>query len=237
MPRFGANVDGWFFPRTPAAIFAAGQQARVPLLAGWNSEESGPGALLQETPTPENTAALFTRIFGDQASEAAKVFPASNAAEALQSVTDLAGDRFIGYSTWKWLDVHGRTGGKPVYQYYYTRPRPPLATPPANGPVPPPNRGAAHSAEIEYAMGNLALNKVFAWTPDDHNVSATMQGYFANFIKTGNPNGAGLPEWPVGTPDASGRVQRMRIDVESRVEPEPRARYQFLDQFYSRARR
>ena len=37
MPRFGPNVDGYFFPEVPAKIFAAGKQAKVPLLAGWNS--------------------------------------------------------------------------------------------------------------------------------------------------------------------------------------------------------
>ena len=64
-----------------------------------------------------------------------------------------------------------------------------------------------------------------------------MQGYFANFIKTGNPNGAGLPAWPVGTPDANGRVTHMRIDVDTRAEPESRARYLFLDQVYASAPR
>ena len=63
---------------------------------------------------------------------------------------------------------------------------------------PPPARGAVHSAEIEYAMGNLAGNKVFEWTPDDQKVSATMQEYFANFVKTGNPNGPGLAEVAAG---------------------------------------
>jgi carboxylesterase type B len=56
-------------------------------------------------------------------------------------------------------------------------------------------RGAAHSAEIEYALGNSPTNKVYAWTPDDYKVSETMQSYFANFIKTGNPNGTDLPTW------------------------------------------
>jgi para-nitrobenzyl esterase len=49
-----------------------------------------------------------------------------------------------------------------------------------------------------------------------------------NFIKTGNPNGTGVPAWPSGKADASGKVLRMRLDVESRVETEPRARYLFL---------
>ena len=248
MPRFGPNVDGWFFPEVPSKIFEAGKQARVPLLAGWNSEEMNARAVLQETPTAENTRALFGRLFPGRVEEAAKVFPASTADEALQSVTDLAGDRFIGYSTWKWLDVQGKTSGKPVYRYLYARPRPPTVeanvqpnlaggvTRGGNTPAPPPARGAVHSAEIEYAMGNLSLNKVFAWTPDDQKVSETMQRYFENFIKTGNPNGPGLPQWPVGSVDASGQVQRMRIDVESHAEPEPRARYLFLDQVYAPAK-
>ena len=242
MPRFGPNVDGWFFPEVPANIFLAGKQAKVPLLAGWNSEEMSARAILQETPNAENVKALLARLFPNRADEAAKIFPANTPEEALQSVTDLAGDRFIGFSTWKWLDVHAKTSGKPVYRYLYARPRPPTVetgvTPNLAGgvtrggstPPPPPAKGAVHSAEIEYAMGNLHLNKVFAWTDEDRKVSQTMQGYFENFIKTGNPNGQGLPNWPVGTVDASGNAQRIRIDVETKAEPEPRARYLFQDQ-------
>ena len=228
LPRFGANVDGWFFPEVPADIYAAGKQAHVPLLAGWNSEESSARGVMQETPDSASVRATLARLFGDRAAEAAKVFPASTPDEALQSMTDLASDRFIGFSTWKWLDVHGHTSGQPVYRYLYARPRP--ATVATSGPgAAPAGRGAVHSAEIEYALGNLGTNKVFAWTPDDYKVSATMQDYFANFIRTGNPNGAGLPEWPAGNVGPDGQVQRMRIDVESKAEPEPRARYLFLD--------
>jgi para-nitrobenzyl esterase len=247
-PRFGPNVDGWFFPEVPANIFLAGKQAKVPLLAGWNSEEMNARAVLPETPTPENVKTLLAKLYPDRTEEAVKVFPASTPEEALQTVTDIASDRFIGFSTWKWLDVHSKTSGKPVYRYLYARPRPPTVeagvtpnlaggvTRGGNAPPPPPAKGAVHSAEIEYAMGNLGTNKVFAWTDDDRKVSQTMQAYFENFIKTGNPNGQGLPNWPMGAVDASGNAQRIRIDVETKAEAEPRARYLFQDRTASAPR-
>ena len=87
-------------------------------------------------------------------------------------------------------------------------------------------------------MGNLATNKVFAWTPDDYKVSRAMQEYFANFIKTGDPNGPGLPAWPANNMNEAGRsTQIMRLDVDSRAEPDTnRARYEFLDRLSAQPR-
>ena len=77
-------------------------------------------------------------------------------------------------------------------------------------------------------MGNLSKNTVYAWTPEDNKVSETMQSYFANFIKTGNPNAKGLPEWAAMKP---GRVaQFMRLDLESQLQTEEHGdRYLFLE--------
>ena len=97
------------------------------------------------------------------------------------------------------------------------------------GPLAPPAKGAVHSAEIEYALGNLPTNKVFAWTPDDYKVSEQLQAYFANFIKTGNPNGPALPAWPAAQQGPGGQL--LRVDVNTRAEPDQtRARYLFLEQ-------
>ncbi len=246
-PRFGPVVDGYFFPKSPFEIFAAGEQARVPLLAGVNSEESGYFAVLsREKPTVENYRKALERLYPGKGEEVFKLYPASNETEVMDAAQDLASDRFIGYSTWKWVDVATKTGGKPTYYYLYARQRPAMrpemgdAQPGLAGgvvrgqqaaanPRPQP-RGASHSAEIEYAMGNLDLNKVYAWTPDDYKVSKAMQEYFANFIKTGNPNGKGLPDWPKF---AEGK--RIIIDVNTRADADKaRARCEFLDQFYTK---
>jgi para-nitrobenzyl esterase len=220
LPRFAPAVDGYFLPKSPAEIFAAGEQAHVPLLAGWNSEENSYRSVLgQAEPTPENYAAAVRKLYPERAEQVLKLYPGTTNDEVMQSATALAGDRFIAFSTWKWLDLHGRTGKSPTYRYYYSRPRPGA-------------RGAGHSAEIEYAMGNLASNKVFAWTRDDEKVSATIQGYFANFVKKGNPNGRGLPKWPEANSGKTVRV--MHIDVDSTVQPDTvRDRYLLLERSYT----
>ncbi len=241
-PRFPIIIDGYFLDKAPADIFEAGRQSKVPLLVGWNSEEMTYRMLTgADKPTPENYRKAVEKIYGEKTDEVLKLYPASTEEEVIAAATDLAGDRFIGYSTWRWSDVHYRTGGKPVYRYYYARPRPAMKASMGNAaaglaggvvkddnaPKQPPARGAVHSAEIEYAMGNLATNEVYDWTPDDYKVSKTMQEYFANFIKTGNPNGKGLPKWPA----ISGEIADvMIIDVNTRAEKEKyRARYLYLN--------
>jgi para-nitrobenzyl esterase len=233
--RFPITIDGYFLPADPLTIYESGKQARVPLLAGWNSEELGWQAFFgDQQPTLENYKKIIEKLYGARADEALKVYPATTPEEVVQAATDMAGDRFIAYSTWKWIDVHARTSGAAVYRYFYARPRPAMRPEAAkqagqNSP-PPPARGAVHSAEIEYALGNLKLNDVYAWTDDDYRVSAAMQNYFANFIKNANPNGSSLPEWaPLRRTGEDNRL--MRLDVQPRAEPDTtRARYHFLDQ-------
>lgn len=232
LPPLNMIVDGYFFPKPPGEIYAAGEQAAVPLLAGTNSEESSwQGLLNGKEPTPANYAARVKELYGERADEVLSYYPAASVEQVMTSARELASDRFLSYSTWKWVDLHGQTSTQPTFYYFYARPRPDTVVPSAqaaatNSPSIP--RGAVHSAEIEYAMGNLSTNKVFAWTKDDFEVSRVMQNYFANFIQTGDPNGEELPEWRAYHSEPT--YPRLTIDVETRLGPDTRrTRHQLLD--------
>jgi para-nitrobenzyl esterase len=226
--QFPMTIDGYFFTESPEKTYSEGKQASVPLLVGWNSEESNWRAILGNAdPTPENYAKAVNQRFGGRAGEILKLYPGTTREQVMESATDLAGDQFISFGTWKWADIHSRTGKKTVFRYYYAHPRPPMKNPKDNSPPP---SGAVHSAEIEYAMGNLPLNSVYAWTADDEKVSSVMQNFFANFIKTGDPNGKDLPIWKNLT--TTEPVYFMRLGVNSSsVAEKNRGRYLLLDKF------
>jgi para-nitrobenzyl esterase len=244
---FPVDVDGYFFPESPEKIFEQGKEAHVPLLVGWNSEEMNYHMVMRaDAPTTANFRKDVERIFKDKADNALKVYDAANDSEVIPVANALASDLFIAYSTWKWSDLQSKTGGKPVYRYYFERARPAMRSEMGNvtaglaggvikdtgrskTPPPPPASGAVHSAEIEYAMGNLPTNRVYDWQPEDYEVSAIMESFFANFIKTGNPNGLGVPNWPAV--DNKKTVAVMHINVHSKAEPEQHHdRYLFLEE-------
>lgn len=239
---FRTTIDGYFFPKTFTEIFESKQQAMVPLMLGWNSEEMNYRALMAgKELNNENYAQRVKELYGAKAEEVLRLYPSGAPEVTEQSATDLAGDRFIGFSTWKWFDLHRKNSEQPVYRYFYAQPRPDMRESDLeaglaggvikkdkNAPKAPKPKGAVHSAEIEYAMGNLATNKVYAWTEDDFKVSETMMNYFANFIKTGNPNGEKLPNWPAAKNEEKPEVLIINANTKA-VRSENEARYFFLD--------
>ena len=246
--RFGFPVviDGYFLPKTIPQIFNAKEQAQVPLLVGWNSAEiPGQAFMFGQPYKEENFVNRVKAEYPNDFEEVLKLYPHSNEKEIEISATQLSSDRFISYSTWKWFDLHRNNNSQPVYRYLYSKLRPPLVDNSVasglaggtvkkdpNAPKPPEPVGAPHACEIEYCMGNLHLVKEYAWTEDDFKVSETMLNYFANFIKTGNPNDGKLPEWTAAQAgDANPPV--MVLNTESKtINAKNDARYEFLDKAY-----
>jgi len=242
---FPVVLDGYFLPKYLNQIFNAKEQAQIPLLVGWNSAETPGSAFMQgKAYTVENYINRVKAEFSNNASAILNLYPAHSEKEVELSATALSSDGFIAYSTWKWFDLHRKNSSQPVYRYLYSKLRPALVNSNlvaglAGGTISktkvataPAAVGAPHACEIEYCMGNLHLIKEFAWTPDDYQVSETMNSYFANFIKSYNPNSSNLPEWKVATSnDLTPPV--MVIDVKSRTEKALYdARYELLDKLY-----
>ena len=141
-----------------------------------------------------------------------------------------AGDLFLGYATWKWIDVHARTGGSPVYRYSFDRKIPLEPGTKVDGmPATAEDIGARHAGEIEYVFGALASLPRVPWQDADRRLSDLMMTYWASFARGGDPNGPGRPAWPVytGAPES----QVMHLDATSAGRPDRlRSRYETLDE-------
>jgi para-nitrobenzyl esterase len=216
---FGPDIDGYFLPESPSAIFAAGKQNDVPMIAGWNHDEGGSGkADTTITPTGGSSAtaaadapgdldrlkALATKDFAAHAQDFLAAFPATTDAEALTRIQQYNTDRFIAYGTWNWLESQTATGKAPAYRYRFD-----LVPPP--DPARPGRYGVFHSDDIEYVFGNLDSRKGITWTSNDYAMSEQMMDYWTNFAKTGDPNGKGLVQWPMYAPASGSKVLYLNV--------------------------
>ncbi len=254
-PRGMSNVvlDGYFMTESADDVFERGEQAQVPMLAGWNSLEAHPMQALQgQAPTLKNYKNAMKAQFGDMTDEIFEAYGITADEDVMsQKGFDLVSDLFTGFPTWKACDYHAKTG-LPVYRYHYMHPRPQVsakmgdktgalaggvrekteeekkAQQPSIAP------GAVHSADIEYAMGTLDTNEYYDWQEEDYAISKLFLSYYANFCKTGNPNGEGLPQWTAITKDNLDAAPVMKIDVESKevASPEREKAYRTLEKFY-----
>ena len=226
---FRPSLDGYYLTTSVPSVYAQGGQSHVPLLAGWNADENKASVLFApEKPTAKSFAEKAREQFGDQAEQFLKLYPAKTDEEALVSAEALASDDFIAFGTWKWIDMQGKTGNAPVYEFRFEQV--PATRPGAMmGKIPASELGARHACEIEYVFQTLKSQSGVPWTEEDFKVSDVMSSYWANFAKNGNPNGEGLPEWP--TYDSKNGYQSMHLIGKSShaAADGSRARYEFLD--------
>lgn len=206
-------VDGYVLPDAIVNIFAQAKQNKVALLTGWNEDE---GFL----PGPLRKADGYRQQIEQQQGAKAVAFlqhyPATDDAVAEKSQYDWGRDQVFGAHGFAWANMQDAQA-LPVYLYRFTR------KVPATGEYK--KYGAFHTGEVPYAYNNLKFVDR-PWEPADRKLAATMSSYWINFIKTGNPNGAGLPQWPAYH-QAEKQVMLLGAEQQAAVLPDA-ARLAFL---------
>ncbi|MBN9662226.1 MAG: carboxylesterase family protein [Acidobacteria bacterium] len=175
--RPAPDVDGYFLTKSPGELFASGAQAAVPLMIGNNGREwnfTGP-----EDGLKKGIAATF----GSLAPQALKLYGLDGGApQQGYPPYGNAGSQFSTDTSFRCPSVliagqHSRRA--PTYQYEFTV-----------GPV---EKGTPHSGELQYVFGVRGVQET---ADPDPTQTKRVQGYWVNFAKSGDPNGAGLPRWP-----------------------------------------
>jgi para-nitrobenzyl esterase len=183
------NIDGWVLPGQPATTFARGRQARIPVMLGTNEDEvsifASPlvGGQAYRPKTVAEYRAWLKQEFGAMAGEVFANYPATEDAQVPGVFRTMFSDYDFAFSAWLLAKDTAQTG-YPAYLYRFTYV--------GSGPFA--SLGAFHSEELMFLSGRYWTSWVAQ--PEDARLSAAMVAYWAQFIKTGSPDGAGLPSWP-----------------------------------------
>jgi len=176
-------VDGYVLPQSFSETYAKHLQANVPFMVGGNSEDLG------AKPAVKTTLAEYkewaTKRFAGLTDKFLSLYPATTDDEAGIEENLAIHDQNI-ISKILWAEEFKGGNDKPLYMYYWTHALPGLQTE---------KFGAFHTSDVPYVMKSLrTMDRPY--TPEDWQVADMMSQYWANFARTGNPNGAGLATWP-----------------------------------------
>jgi para-nitrobenzyl esterase len=184
--HFAPIVDGYVMPAPFMDVIAEGKQNDVETLTGSAAGELG-GLFASGAPvTAKGFEEQARKRYGDKADEFLKLYPAATDEQAQVAERESTRDQAL-VALYLWARVRGKTARTKVYEYLWDHalPGPDAA-----------KYGAFHSSEIPYVMNNLDQSKR-PFTDADRKIAEMMSSYWANFASKGDPNGAGLPEWPV----------------------------------------
>jgi len=178
----GPISDGYVMPEAISKLFAEGKENKVSLLTGWNQDE---GLVFGPIKKADDFKKDAAKNYAADANTFLQFYPADNDSIAAVSQLNLSRDMIFGVQNYAWANIQTNKGSN-VYVYRFVR------KPPATGEYV--KYGAFHTGEVPYAYNNLSFVQR-PWQPVDYELANTMSSYWANFVKTGNPNGNNLPRW------------------------------------------
>ncbi|MBO6054688.1 MAG: carboxylesterase family protein [Oscillospiraceae bacterium] len=195
------TVDGYVLPRSPWDAYAEGVHNEEAQMHGCNAEEAAPFLLFGQASLKDYESRV-RRFFPDPyAEQVLALYPAKTDAEAKAAWADINNVVLFTYGHYC-FERQALENGIPSYVYYFVK---------DNGRL-----GAWHSGEEVYLYGNIPDGSRL-YDASDRALSAAMKGYFLNFIRTGDPNGGGLPAWPAGT--GENRVLELGSEIRVREAP------------------
>ena len=217
------TIDGYAITEMPYLTYQKGENHEEALISGFNAKE-GDAFMTDVKADTENYEELLKPIFGDYAREAAELVPPGSIIRDQKFIIDLGGDAkgalnhlysaaWFTYSHECW-NRQMAAQGRPVYGYYFTKTNDSLSN--------------FHAGEMPYAYGNLWRHPGL-YDASDEALSEIMQSYWLNFVKTGDPNGEGLPEWELWDAD---RKDLLELGEEVRMIEDPyKDIYTILDKY------
>ena len=202
----GPILDGKLVVETAESAYKAGRQANVPLIIGSNSAEVPAGFV--NASSKEELLSQFVSV----KSEMSAAYDPDGATDFARMLTLVNTDKV-------WAEPARFTArafaakGTPAYTYLFS-----YVSPSMQGRM---RFGAAHGSEIPYVFNNLRTRNGATVDPKDEAVAKMINTYWANFAKTGDPNGPGLPKWPRYEP-SKGEIFDIKLDGSPIAEPDPR---------------
>ncbi|WQF84173.1 Putative carboxylesterase, type B, carboxylesterase type B, active, alpha/Beta hydrolase [Colletotrichum destructivum] len=186
--EFTATLDYYAMPDTYLNTLQKGIAQDVPIMTGNTRDESGTTYGLNITLSTylTNLNQTYGSTWKDRFFAA---YPANDSATASASYNAQFTDRSK-VGTYFWSQLWSANATSPVYNYIWDH-APPGQT-----------QGAYHESEINYVLNNL-YGTDSPWTSQDYEIAETMNRYWINFIKTGDPNGDGLISWEPAKKDSA----------------------------------
>ena len=191
-------IDGYVFTEESVNLSRPGALDGINIMIGGTSDEMT--SLMGD---PEGTmdldifAETMKTMYGE---EGAKAYTAEDEKEAyrvnLRSYSDLSFANYVVSA--QYIEKNNDTD---VYVYYFDHDLPNHENPVRDEDF----YGAFHSAELWYAFDSIRDTEgKRVWTDADYAMADQISSYFANFTKTGNPNGEGLTEWDICSTETDG---------------------------------
>jgi para-nitrobenzyl esterase len=184
-------------------IFDGNRENDVALLTGWNQDE---GMLFGPPLGAQGYRDRIGEQYGKDSATVLRYYPAASDEEAALSQLYLSRDQIFAMPNYIWAMKQAGKGRK-VYVYRFSR------KVPATGEYA--KYGAFHTGEVPYAYNNLRFGDR-PYEPADQELATMMTSYWVNFIRSGDPNGKGLPAWPQFNAD---KKQHMVLDLKSGAAP------------------